>query len=146
MARMSGRTSQRRVALSLVTGQASGAGLGRSGAEALALLFIDLQHDGFVISQMFFALWLLPLGYLVVRSGAFPKVLGYLLWVACVGYLVDLFIYFLTPGIEDSVLPFTAAAGAIGELGFIAWLLVKGARVPDGGADAPVSRAAAGLP
>jgi len=82
-------------------------------------------------SQMFFALWLLPLGYLVVRSGYFPRVLGYLLVVACLGYLVDLFAYFLAPGIEGSVLPFSAAAGAIGELAFMAWLLVKGARVPE---------------
>jgi hypothetical protein len=124
------------VALSIATGRGTASGLGQAGSDALALLFVNLQHDGFVISQMFFALWLLPLGYLVVRSGAFPKAFGYLLWVACLGYLVDLFVYFLAPGIEGSVLPLTAAAGAIGELGFIAWLLVKGARVPDAGAAA----------
>jgi hypothetical protein len=44
------------------------------------------------------------------------------------------------------VLPFTAAAGAIGELGFIAWLLVRGARVPDGRVVDRVELASAGLP
>jgi hypothetical protein len=125
------------VALSLATGQAYPSGLGQTGSDALTLLFVDLQHDGFVISQMFFAMWLLPLGYLVVRSGWFPRVLGHLLVVACVGYLVDLFVYFLAPDIEGSILPFSAAAGAIGELGFIAWLLVNGARVADGDPGAP---------
>jgi hypothetical protein len=134
------------VALSIATGRGTASGLGQSGSDALALLFVNLQHDGFVISQMFFALWLLPLGYLVVRSGSFPKVLGYLLWVACLAYLVDLFVYFLAPTIEGGVLPFSAAAGAIGELGFIAWLLVKGARVADGGAAARVALATASLP
>lgn len=115
------------LALASYTGYASG--LGQGGANALALLFVQVQHDGFVISQMFFALWLLPLGYLVARSGYFPRILGYLLAVACVGYLVDLFAYFLAPGLEGAVLPFSAAAGAIGELAFAAWLLMKGVRI-----------------
>src|SRR3974390_194323 len=93
------------------------------------MLFLSVQHDGFVIAQMFFALWLLPLSYLVVRSGAFPRILGYLLVVACAGYLVDLSTYVLPPGLEGSVLPFSTAAGAIGELAFIAWLLPRGVRV-----------------
>jgi hypothetical protein len=134
------------VALTLATGSVGAAGLGRPGADALTLLFVDLQHDGFVVSQVFFALWLLPLGYLVVRSGSFPRILGYLLWVACAGYLVDLSAYFLAPSVEGAVLPVSAAAGAIGELGFIAWLLVKGARVPDAGAAARVALTPAGLP
>ena len=117
-------------ALSLATGQVDASAIGRGGSDALTTLFLDLQHDGFVISQMFFALWLVPLGYLVVRSGAFPRILGYLLVVACVTYIADLFAYFLAPGSEGSVLPLAAAAGAIGELGFVGWLLVKGARIP----------------
>jgi len=138
------------VALSIATGAGYASALGQAGSDALTLLFVDLQHDGFVISQMFFALWLLPLGYLVVTSGYFPRVLGYLLAIACVGYLVDLFAYFLAPGIEGSVLPFSAAMGAIGELGFIGWLLVKGARVPGREPGAPdatrVDLVTAGLP
>ena len=113
-------------ALAIATGGGPAGILGQADSDALALLFVNLQHDGFVISQMFFALWLLPLGYLVVKSGSFPRVLGYLLGVACLGYLVDLFAHFLAPGIEPSVLPVSAIAGAIGELGFMAWLVGKG--------------------
>jgi hypothetical protein len=46
---------------------------------------------------MFFGLWLLPLGYLVVKSGYFPKVIGVLLAIAGAGYLVDLFTSFSPP-------------------------------------------------
>jgi hypothetical protein len=120
-------------ALTIAAGAGYVAAMGQSGSDALTLLFVGLQHDGFLISQMFFALWLLPLGYLVVKSGAFPRALGYLLAIACVGYLVDLGAYLLAPGIEGGILPLSAVAGAIGELSFMAWLLVKGARVvPDG--------------
>ena len=63
-----------------------------------------------------------------MRSGVFPRSLGYLLAITCVGYLVDLGArYLLAPGIEGAVLPVSAVAGAIGELSFMAWLLVKGA-------------------
>lgn len=137
------------VALSVATGQVYATGLGQAGADALAQLFIAVQHDGFVISQMYFALWLLPLGYLVVTSRWFPKVLGYLLVLACFGYLIDLFIYFLAPGIEAGFLPVSAVAGAVGELSFMVWLIVKGANVTDrdqGGPDSPGTEpVAAGL-
>jgi Domain of unknown function (DUF4386) len=51
--------------------------LGQAGSDQLGLLFADMQHNGFLIAQMFFGLWLLPLGYLVIKSGYFPKVLGF---------------------------------------------------------------------
>ena len=128
------------VALSLATGAGYASSIGQAGAAALTLLYVRVQHDGFVISQMFFALWLVPLGYLVVKSGYFPRVLGYLLAVACIGYLVDLFAYLLVPGLEGAVLPFSASAGAIGEIAFAGWLLVKGARTRDDGRAAAASR------
>ena len=123
-------------ALSIATDAGFTTALGPAGSDALAMLFTSLQHDGFVLSQMFFALWLLPLGYLVVQSGYFPRVLGYLLVLACFGYLADMFAYFLAPDLEPVVfLPVSAVAGVLGEVTFIAWLLVKGVRVPT--AEAP---------
>ena len=71
---------------------------GGAGSDALAMLFVDLQHTGgFVIAQMFFGLWLLPLGYLVIKSGYFPKVLGVAPIVGCVSYLTQLFVLALAP-------------------------------------------------
>jgi hypothetical protein len=62
---------------------------GVQGANALVLLLLDLHHWGFLIAQIFFGLWLLPLGYLVYKSGMFPKALGVTLIVGGVCYLVD---------------------------------------------------------
>ena len=117
-------------ALLLATGDRYPSALGQAGSDALVLLFTDLRHDGFLIAQLFFGLWLLPLGYLVVRSGYVPKVLGVLLAAGGVGYLVDLFAQFLAPGVADRLAPFALAPATIGEVAFVTWLLVKAVRVP----------------
>lgn len=100
------------------------------GSDALAGLFADMHAAGYLIAQIFFGLWLLPLGYLVYRSGYFPKVVGILLAVGCFGYLIDTFTHFLAPGIAESISAIVLMPAAIGELSFVAYLLVKGVRVP----------------
>ena len=48
----------------------------------MVLLLLDTQHYGILIAQIFFGLWLVPLGYLAYKSsGMFPKWLGVLLIV-----------------------------------------------------------------
>jgi hypothetical protein len=79
---------------------------------------------------MFFALWLLPLGYLVIKSGYFPKVLGVLLAIGCFGYLVDLFLQFLAPDVSAALQPVYLPAVTIGEISFMLWLIFLGAKVP----------------
>jgi hypothetical protein len=111
------------MALQVATGSAAG-------SDALAGLFADMHAAGYLIAQIFFGLWLLPLGYLVYRSGYFPKVVGILLAVGCFGYLIDTFTHFLAPGIAGSVSAIAVMPAAIGELSFVVYLLVKGIRVP----------------
>jgi Domain of unknown function (DUF4386) len=119
------------VALQVATGQTLAGAVGPAGADALAGLFADMHRSGYLIAQMFFGLWLLPLGYLVLRSGWFPKVLGVLLIVGGVGYVVDLFVQFLAPGVAEVIEAFVVAPAAVGELWFVAWLLVKGVPVAE---------------
>jgi hypothetical protein len=45
-----------------------------------------MQHNGYLIASLFFGLWLLPLGYLVIKSGYFPKPLGVLLIIGGIAY------------------------------------------------------------
>ena len=101
-----------------------------AGSDALAGLFADMHAAGYLIAQIFFGLWLLPLGYLVYRSGFFPKVVGVLLAIGCFGYLIDTFVHFLAPGIAESISTIVVMPAAIGELSFVVYLLVKGVRVP----------------
>jgi hypothetical protein len=116
------------VALQVATGE---------GSDAMAGLFADMHAAGYLIAQIFFGLWLLPLGYLVYRSGFFPRAIGVLLAIGCFGYLADTFVQFMAPGIAESVEPFVVAPAAIGELSLVVWLLVKGVRVVERREPAP---------
>src|SRR6266576_2826332 len=51
--------------------------------DALAMLFLNLHGEGFGIAEIFWGLWLFPLGLLVYKSGFFPRILGVLLIGRC---------------------------------------------------------------
>jgi hypothetical protein len=59
---------------------------------------LNLNADGVMITSLFWGLWLLPMGYLAIKSGLFPKWLGWALIVAFICYVVDVFIWILAPG------------------------------------------------
>ncbi len=119
-----------KAALTIATGQDHTGAFGPAGFDQLTMLFADMQHDGYLIAQTYFGLWLLPLGYLVVKSGYFPKVLGVLLVIGCFGHLADVFARFLAPDFGANISLFVMTPAAVAELSFIAWLLVKAVRVP----------------
>ena len=112
----------------------SGAGyltvFGADQLNALLMLFLNLHKYGYTIAQIFFGLWLLPLGYLIFKSGYFPKILGILVMIACFGHLLEFFQIFLFPGYEVIAYPGLVAA-MIGEFSFFFWLLIKGAKIPE---------------
>lgn len=62
--------------LLVATEESYAAAFGTEGANALVLLMFDMQHDGYLIAQIFFGLWLFPLGILAKKSGMFPRLLG----------------------------------------------------------------------
>ena len=88
------------------------------------MLFVDLHEDGILIAQIFWGLWLFPLGYLVFKSGFLPRFLGVLLVIGCFGYVIDSFVLILFPGFKP-IAQFTF----IGELLLPLWLLIKGVNV-----------------
>lgn len=113
-------------ALVLVRGADFLSVLDRPQREALAMLFLTLHGHGFEVCEIFWGLWLFPLGLLVYRSGFLPRFLGILLMVACFGWLVDSLTSLVLPQYKDIVsrwmMPVTS-----GELLFMFWLLIKGA-------------------
>ena len=91
--------------------------------QALAYLLLRLHDQGLLIAHIFFGLWLLPMGYLVFKSGFIPKIVGVLLVIAGVGYVIQSFATFL--GYNVNIILFTG----LGELVFLLWLLIKGVNV-----------------
>src|SRR5512141_1055675 len=101
---------------------------GAAGSKALVLLLLDIQHYGTIAAQVFFGLWLAPLGYLAYKSGLFPKALGVVLVAATVSYLVDLFAAFLVPDLSKQIHMFMGIVPAIAEIWMVVYLLVVGVR------------------
>lgn len=101
---------------------------GTAGSNALVLLLLDIQHFGTLAAQVFFGLWLAPLGYLVYKSGMFPKALGVALVLAAACYLVDLFAAFLVPDLAKQIHPFLVIVPAFAEIWMVLYLLVVGVR------------------
>lgn len=115
-------------ALRAGTGAVDLSSLGAAGSNALVLLLVDAHHFGFFIAEIFFGLWLAPLGYLAYRSGWFPKALGILLVVACICYLADMFAAFLLPGVSTAIHRFVLIPSGIAEVWMVGYLLVIGVR------------------
>ena len=91
---------------------------------AQVLFFINMQMLGDKASQIL-AVWLLPLGYLIYKSGFFPKILGVLMAIAGWGYVTDFLVFFLLPNLNWQV----AGFAFLGELPFPLWLSMKGVNV-----------------
>ncbi len=113
-------------ALRVATDSTYSAAFGVAGSQALVMLLLDMQHYGTLAAQVFFGLWLAPLGYLVYKSKLFPKSLGVILIVGCIGYLLDLLAAFMVPDLKIHALVVTPSA--IAEIWMVLYLLVVGVR------------------
>lgn len=91
-------------------------------SEHLISIFLNLHEQGIIMAQVFWGLWLFPLGYLVYTSGFMPKFIGILLIIGSVGYVVDSFTLILLPEFKITFSEFTF----LGEVIFPLWLLIKG--------------------
>lgn len=93
--------------------------------KAQAMLSYDLYLHGYEIANVFFALWLVPLGMLVYRSRFFPKILGILLVVGGCGLFLEVFIHFLFPNLV-MVSTILLIPQTIAEFSFLLWALIRG--------------------
>lgn len=95
--------------------------------QSLSMVFFDIYEIGVQIAEVFWGLWLIPLGLLVYKSGFVPRVLGILLFVGCLGHLLSFISTFLFPEYSSILIP-VAETVMIGELPIFLWLLIKGAK------------------
>ena len=126
-------------ALLVATEPAYAGAFGAEGSDAMVLLLLDLQHNGYLVAQVFFGLWLFPLGLLAYRSGMFPRPLGFVLMTGTVAYLLDVALQFLAPALADAVNPVVVVVVILSEVSMLAYLLIKGVTTVK--APQPVDRA-----
>jgi hypothetical protein len=97
--------------------------------KAQAQSYFDLYHNGILSGELFWGLWLFPLGYLMIKSGYMPKFIGVLLIAGCFGYVIDFAGSFLFPGYNKMTFADQITLPAsIGELCTCLWLLIMGVK------------------
>lgn len=97
--------------------------------QALSMVAIKAHGYGFGIGLIFFGFECLIDGYLVVKSGFLPKVLGIMLSIAGVSYLINSFVLILFPAQSDAMFQVLMLPIFIAELSMALWLLIKGINI-----------------
>jgi hypothetical protein len=85
-----------------------------------------LSTNAWGVGSLFFGLWLIPMGYIIVSSKRMPVWLGRVIIIGGCGYLLSTFFKYLgftNPFMEALVIPAT-----VGEFWIIGYLLIYGIR------------------
>jgi len=92
----------------------------------LVHLFLELHRYGVLVNEVFWGLWLFPFGRLLVKSAAFPRLLGWALYLNGAAYLALAMSGILFPDTAATVSRVLAPA-MMGEVLVMLWFVVRGA-------------------
>jgi hypothetical protein len=95
--------------------------------EAVGMLLIRIHGQAIGVNQTFWGLWLLPFGWLVVRSRFLPRWLGYWLLLDGIAWIVVGITWFLAPDYADALFRYFQPV-FLAELVAMIWLLIMGAK------------------
>jgi hypothetical protein len=102
-------------------------------AHAMAWLSLKSYGHAIFVASLFWGLWLFPFGWLVMRCGRLPRVLGALLMLGGAGYVIDVFGTLLLEGYAQTAFSDVVhLPAAVGEVGTCLWLLVMGVHTGGG--------------
>ena len=102
------------------------AALSDTGRLAMMSLSLRAYTNCILVSEIFWGLWLIPMGILIYRSGFLPRFLGVLLFLAAAGYLIEC-VSLLSPAYGKAAQGIAAPLRAL-ELIIPLWLLILGAK------------------
>jgi hypothetical protein len=89
-------------------------------------LLVTIITNAWSIGGLFFGLWLIPMGYIVINSERMPIWLGRILILGGIGYLLQTFLN--CTGIKSSFNDMLVIPATIGEFWIIFYLLIYGIR------------------
>ena len=90
-------------------------------------------RDGpeFKVGMVFFGLQIASVGYLILRSGLVPRIIGGVLVAGGLSYIITSFATFVAPALGARLSPLVIPIAILGEGSLTLWLLFKGVNVPD---------------
>jgi Domain of unknown function (DUF4386) len=89
-------------------------------------IFDQVIKNAWGVGSLFFGLWLIPMGYIVVSSQRMPVWLGRILIIGGVGYIASAFLSYA--GLRFSWIDMLTIPATIGEFWMIGYLFVFGIR------------------
>ncbi len=92
----------------------------------LIQLLGEIITNAWSIGGLFFGLWLIPMGYIIISSGRMPIWLGRILIIGGIGYLLQTFINCI--GVQGPYTDILAIPATVGEFWMIGYLLIYGIR------------------
>ncbi len=89
-------------------------------------IFAQFIKHAWGVGSLFFGLWLIPMGYIVISSQRMPVWLGRVLILGGAGYLMSAFISYM--GVKEAWVEMLVIPATVGEFWMVAYLLIFGIR------------------
>ena len=97
-------------------------------AAATVGLLSELSTNSWSVGNLFFGLWLIPMGWFVLKSALMPRLLGWFLIIGGAGYLLAAVIEASVEAAPALLINGLPLGATVGEVWMIGYLLFKGIR------------------
>lgn len=99
--------------------------------QEIAYLLIRIRGYGISTYQIYWGLWLVPLGVLLYKSGYAPRIIAILTMIGGLAYVAETCLYILLQRSDFMVLrPYIKAVVMMGLASCMLWFLIKGVSKP----------------
>lgn len=99
-------------------------------AATVQLLYV-LNETMWGLGGLFFGLWLIPMGYVVVKHKVMPAALGWVLMVGGIAYIISTYVAQVVPDAPAAIEALLITIATVGEFWMIGYLLILGIRKAD---------------
>lgn len=89
-------------------------------------LLSSISRHAWAVGGLFFGLWLIPMGYIIVRSQRMPIWLGRILIIGGIGYILSTVIHYA--GVDSPYIGYLPIPATVGEFWMIGYLFIYGIR------------------
>jgi hypothetical protein len=86
----------------------------------------QLITNAWLVGGLFFGLWLMPMGFIVISSGRMPNWLGRILFIGGIGYILQTIV--ICAGVQSPYSDILVIPATVGEFWMIGYLLIYGIR------------------